>query len=369
MARNSLLRFLILYPISRIYGFFVGLRNFMFDKGFMLKQHTFDIPIVVIGNLTMGGAGKTPHTEYVIDHLRHEFRIGVLSRGYKRRTHGFVLAGRNSRPDDIGDEPYQMYRKFGKDGVMVAVCENRVKGIEMMRDIDPGINLIVLDDAFQHRYVKPTVSVVLTEHNHPVYRDALLPFGSLREPAKALNRADIVIVTKCPPDMKPVDYRIFSNDFNLFPYQKLLFSNYGYLPLMPLFPEQVGEKNVPQLEALGPTDSILVVVGVANPRPFLKYIRKFKAKVKIMTYADHHNFTHSDMTQIYQKFKSLKNTSKIMLTTEKDAVRMSNNPYFPPQMRACSYYVPINVEFVGPQDHTLESVIKQLVRTHTAIPL
>lgn len=367
MARNKLLKFLLLYPVSMLYGAGVALRNFMFDKGFIFKQHTFDIPIVVIGNLTMGGAGKTPHTEYVIDKLRHDFRIGVLSRGYKRRTHGFVLAGRNSRPDDVGDEPYQMYRKFGKDGVMVAVCENRVKGIEMMRDIDPGINLIVLDDAFQHRYVKPTVSVVLTEHNRPVFQDSLLPFGKLREPAKALDRADIVVVTKCPEDMKPVDFRILTEHFNLFPYQRLLFSNYTYLPLMPLFPEHASERRTPDLESLRPTDSILVVVGVANPRPFLKYIRRFKAKVKVMAYADHHNFTHSDMTAIYQKFKSLKNQSKIMITTEKDAVRMANNPYFPPQMRSCSYYIPINVEFVGPQDASLGAIIKQLVRNQTSI--
>lgn len=366
MAKRKLLKFILLYPLSVIYGWGVAIRNFMFDRG-MLKQREFDIPLVVVGNLTMGGAGKTPHAEYIIDHLRHDYRIGLLSRGYKRRTHGFVMAGRNSRPDDIGDEPYQMYRKFGNDGVMVAVCENRAKGIEMMREIDPRLQLIVLDDAFQHRYVKPTVSIVLTEFSHPVYEDALLPYGRLREPVKALDRADIVIVTKCPDDVKPVQFRIVNKHLDLFPYQKLLFSRYVYLPPRPLFPEQTVDCNTPVLSQLGPSDSILVVIGVANPMPFLKHVRGFRAKVKIMTFDDHHNFTHADMDAIYQKFRTLKNASKFMLTTEKDAVRMANNPYFPPQMRPHSFYLPITVDFDNSGNPPLESIIKQLIRTQGSL--
>lgn len=362
MARRKLLKFFLLYPISIIYGWGVALRNFLFDRGIIFKQHEFDIPLVVVGNLTMGGAGKTPHAEYIIEHLRRDYRVGMLSRGYRRRTHGFVLAGRNSRPDDIGDEPYQMYRKFGNEGVMVAVCENRVKGIEMMREIDPSLQLIVLDDAFQHRYVKPTVSIVLTEYNHPAYMDSLLPYGHLREPIKALNRADVVIVTKCPTDVKPIQYSIVSKHLDLFPYQKLLFSRYLYLPLRPLFPEQTADKTPPELSQLGPTDSILVVTGVANPRPFLRHLRTYKAKLRIITFDDHHNFTHADMEMIYQKFRTLKNTSKFMLTTEKDAVRMANNPYFPPQMRNCSYYLPITVSFENNTDQPLENIIRQLIR-------
>lgn len=366
MAKRTLLKFLLLYPISVVYGWGVALRNFLFDKGF-LKQREFDVPLVVVGNLTMGGAGKTPHTEYIIDRLRHDFRLGMLSRGYKRRTRGFVMAGHNSRPDDIGDEPYQMYRKFGNDGVMIAVCENRAKGIETMCEIDPRLNLVVLDDAFQHRHVKPTVSIVLTEQQRPAYKDALLPYGRLREPMRALDRADIVIVTKCSDSMKPVDYRIIKENLNLYPYQKLLFSRYSYLPLKPLFPEQTGDMPLPQLDRMDANDSILVVAGVANPRPFLKYIRGFGAKVRVMSYDDHHNFTNSDMQAIYHKFKSMKNKSKIMLTTEKDAVRMANNPYFPPQLRPYAYYIPIKVDFVGQNDISLETIIKQLIRTQSTI--
>lgn len=206
---------LLLYPISRIYGMITAVRNKMFEYG-MLKQQEFDIPIVVVGNISMGGTGKTPHVEYIVESLLGRYNIGVLSRGYKRTTKGFVLATPQSRPEDIGDESYQIYRKFGPD-ITVAVCEKRADGINMMREINPKLNMIILDDAFQHRYVKPSVAVVLTEYNRPVFKDSILPYGRLRESARALNRADIVIVTKCPLEMKPMHYRIFEENLKLFP--------------------------------------------------------------------------------------------------------------------------------------------------------
>lgn len=360
MSKRKLLKFLLLYPLSVMYGWGVGLRNFLFDKQIMLRQTQLDIPVVVVGNLTMGGAGKTPHTEYLISRLKSEYRIGMLSRGYKRHTHGFVLATSNSRPQDIGDEPYQMYRKFSADGVMVAVCEDRVKGIEMMREIDPRLNLIILDDAFQHRYIKPTVSIVLTEHRRPAYADSLLPFGTLREPVKSLDRADVVIVTKCSETIKPVDIRIIKENLKLFPYQKLLFSRYGYLPLQPVF--DGAATHVPQLGHMGPTDSILAIAGVANPRPFLSYLRRFGAKLRIITYDDHHGFTQNDMAEILARFNSMKNTSKILITTEKDAVRMASNPYFPAKLRPYAFYLPVTVNFLPTGDPPLESIVKQLIQ-------
>ena len=192
MARNKLLSALLLYPISRLYGLGVAVRNKMFEHG-ILKQQEFSVPVVVVGNIAMGGTGKTPHVEYIVEELMDKYNIGVLSRGYKRATKGFVLATPQSRPEDIGDESYQIYRKFGPD-VTVAVCEKRVEGINRMLEINPSINLIILDDAFQHRYVKPAVSVVLTEYSRPVFKDNLLPYGNLREQRSALNRADIVAV-------------------------------------------------------------------------------------------------------------------------------------------------------------------------------
>lgn len=173
MAANKIISNFILLPMSKLYGLGVGVRNIMF-KWHILKQRKFDVPVIVIGNIAAGGTGKTPHTEYVINLLKYNYHIGMISRGYKRNTKGFVLATSRSTPLDIGDEPYQIFQKFGRE-VSVAVCENRCEGIEELLRIDPEINLIVLDDAFQHRYVKPTVSIVLTEFNRPIFMDRLLP--------------------------------------------------------------------------------------------------------------------------------------------------------------------------------------------------
>lgn len=351
MARNKLLSMLLLYPISRIYGMITAVRNKMFEYG-MLKQQEFDIPIVVVGNISMGGTGKTPHVEYIVESLLGRYNIGVLSRGYKRTTKGFVLATPQSRPEDIGDESYQIYRKFGPD-ITVAVCEKRADGINMMREINPKLNMIILDDAFQHRYVKPSVAVVLTEYNRPVFKDSILPYGRLRESARALNRADIVIVTKCPLEMKPMHYRIFEENLKLFPYQKLYFSRYNYGHLVPIFPDEATE--IPMLDSQTAGSSILVVTGVANPKPFARYLRRYKARIKLKRFSDHHNFTSADMEEIAETFDALPGNNNFILTTEKDAVRILNNPYFPHRLKKFIFYIPIKVEFIdrGEQEFSL----------------
>lgn len=331
----------MLLPLSKIYGFAVGVRNLMF-KWHILKQREFPVPVVVVGNISAGGTGKTPHTEYVIDLLRYKYHIGMLSRGYKRKTKGFVLATSRSTPLDIGDEPYQIYQKFGRD-ISVAVCEDRCTGIEELLRLDPRINLIVLDDAFQHRYVKPTVSIVLTEFNNPVFFDKLLPLGRLREPAKAIYRADMVVVTKCPPQLKAIEYRIFKNNLKLFPYQKLFFSRFNYASLRPLFPDI--RKDAPHMSWLGPDDTVLVLSGIANPKPLVRYLKGFKASIKVKVFPDHHNFNRKDLDAITKRFNELEGKQKIIVTTEKDAVRLINNPYFPHQLKPHIFYQPIDVTF------------------------
>lgn len=342
MARARSLAALITYPLSKIYGLVMAIRNKLFDTG-ILKQHTFDIPIVVVGNLSMGGTGKTPHVEYAVRTLRDRYNIGVLSRGYKRHTSGFVLASEQSRPEDIGDESYQIYRKFGPD-ITVAVCEKRVEGIRKMRQINPSLNMIILDDAFQHRYVKPWVTVLLTEYSRPLFNDAILPYGRLRESARAINRADIVVVTKCPDDMKPLEYRIFKEKLDLFPFQRLYFSRYAYGHLVPVFADHA--PSTPTLEALGNADSILAVTGVANPKPFTRHLRKTGANITLKRFSDHHNFTPEDMDQILEAYEQLPTTQRIIATTEKDAVRLLNNPYFPHQLKPHIFYIPITVRFI-----------------------
>ncbi len=336
----------------------VAVRNKMFEYG-MLKQQEFDIPVVVVGNLAMGGTGKTPHVEYIVESMLGRYNIGVLSRGYKRATKGFVLATPQSRPEDIGDESYQIYRKFGPD-ITLAVCEKRTEGIRKMREINPDLNMIILDDAFQHRYVKPSVSVILTEYNRPIFNDKLLPYGRLREPARALNRADIVVVTKCPVDMKPMQYRIFEENLSLFPFQKLYFSRYNYGHLVPVFPEEAHD--IPVLDSQGGDTSILVVTGVANPKPFVRYLRRHKAAVKLKRFTDHHNFSASDMEDIASAFDALPGRRKFIVTTEKDAVRILNNPYFPHQLKKSIFYIPIKVEFIDRGDSELTFGIEKTIR-------
>jgi tetraacyldisaccharide 4'-kinase len=342
MLHNPFVDTLILKPLSKIYGMITAVRNRMFDLH-ILKEHTFPVPVLVVGNLAVGGTGKTPHTEYVVDLLQHDYHIGVLSRGYKRRTKGFILADKRSTPSDIGDEPYQIFQKYGHN-VRVAVSESRVKGINEMLRLDPAINLIVLDDAFQHRYVKPTASIILTEWHHPVYNDELLPLGRLRESMQGLTRTDIVVVTKCPGDIRPGDVSIIYDNLRLFPYQRLYFSHFRYGHLVSVFPDEV--RYVPGLEWLNPDDGVLVVTGIANPRPLVRYVKGYKAQVSVLRFPDHHYFTRSDFADLSQAFEKLEGTHKYIVTTEKDAVRMANNAYFPPDLKASTFYIPIKVEFM-----------------------
>ncbi|MDE6543208.1 MAG: tetraacyldisaccharide 4'-kinase [Muribaculaceae bacterium] len=342
MAVNPLVANLALRPISWIYGAVAATRNHLFKWG-VLKQQTFNVPIIVVGNIAVGGTGKTPHTEFIVEIMRHKYKVAVVSRGYKRSTSGFVLASRRSSPLDIGDEPYQIYHKF--DGkVPVAVCESRTKGIEKLLSLNPEINLIVLDDAFQHRYVKPTVSIVLTEFGRPAFSDKLLPLGRLREPFSAIYRADMVIVTKCPPDIRPLQYRLYKENLQLIAFQKLYFSSYLYGELTPVFPDDVNMSELPRMKWLTENDSILALAGIAHPRPFAKWLRRHKAKVKLRSFPDHHNFQRRDLDTIYDLYRDLPGSGKkIIVTTEKDAVRLANNPYYPPELKRVTFYIPIRV--------------------------
>lgn len=361
MSVRQIFRSLVLWPISRLYGMGVALRNKMFDMD-ILSGREFDIPVVVVGNIVAGGTGKTPHTEHIVASLKDEFHIGVLSRGYRRRTKGFILATPDSHPDDIGDEPYQIYRRFSPS-VVVAVCEDRVKGIEQMRRLHPELSLIVLDDAFQHRYVKPSLAVVLTEYSRLPYEDTLLPYGRLREPVKALDRADAVVVTKCPETAQPIDFRVIREKLNLFPYQKLIFSSYSYRPLRPVFPDDALAPT-PQLHDYGPGDVVISLTGVANPRPFLRHIRKRGIKVKVLRFDDHHRFTASDMESLKRKFATISsNPRALILTTEKDAVRLAACPYFPPELRSRTFYIPIEVEELPHSDASLATLVRRKVRS------
>ncbi len=350
---------LFLLPLSKVYGAITYTRNKMFDWK-VLKEAESDGPAITVGNLAVGGNGKTPHVAYIVNACRKEHRVAVLSRGYRRKTKGFIIAGPTSTPQDIGDEAYQVYHKFGGD-VVVAVCEDRVDGIECLLRVNPDISMIVLDDAFQHRYVKPAVSIVITEYNHPIYKDKMLPYGHLRESARGINRADMVVVSKCPSTMTPLDFRMVKNRYDLFPSQHLFYSHYEYQILRPVFPDVATV--VPFLDYLSADDSILAIAGIGNPRPFIRFLKSFAAKVKVDIYNDHHRYTKKDMEHLKARYAKLKGQQRIIITTEKDAVRLAACPYFPYELKSSIYYLPIEVAFDGfENDLTLPDAIRKTLR-------
>lgn len=365
MSKRGFLAKMLLYPLSLIYGAAVWLRNKFFDWG-ILSQTSFDVPVVVVGNVSVGGTGKTPHVEYIVEALRHSYNIGVVSRGYKRYTKGFVMATRQSSPSDIGDEPFQIYRKFNCK-VAVCVCENRVEGITELLKIDPTVNLVVLDDAFQHRYVKPKVAVVITEYARPVYADHLLPYGRLREQRKAIDRADIVMVSKCPDTPKDVDMMLYERNLDLFPYQKTFFSRFDYGCLQPVFPSQAPALS-PSLDYLSDRDMVLIIAGIGNPRPFVKHVRRSKARAWVNIFPDHHNFTKKDMALISRRFGDMGGKNKYIITTEKDAVRLAHDPNFPDALKPYIYYLPVKVKILKNETEIFAETLRKKIDAPDSLP-
>ncbi|GCB33943.1 tetraacyldisaccharide 4'-kinase [Bacteroides faecalis] len=358
-----------LYPVSWIYKTVVATRNKLFDWG-VFQSKSFNIPVICVGNLAVGGTGKTPHTEYLIKLLRDQYQVAVLSRGYKRRTSGYVLATPQSTVKTIGDEPYQMYTKF--PSVTLAVDENRCHGIEkLLRLKEPTIDVILLDDAFQHRYAKPGLSILLTDYHRLFCDDTLLPAGRLRESINGKNRAQIVIVTKCPRDIKPIDYNIITKRLNLYPYQQLFFSSFCYGNLRPIFSqndsnsitEDSGNKEVP-LSSL--TDAnILLVTGIASPAPILERLKEYTQNIDLLSFGDHHDFSHRDIQLVKERFKKLKGDQRIIITTEKDATRLLHHPAVNEELKPFIYALPIEIEILQNQQDKFNQHIINYVRENT----
>ena len=340
-------------PVSWIYGMVVSLRHKLFDWG-ILRSEEFDIPIVCVGNLTVGGTGKTPVTEFLIASLARTYNVAVLSRGYKRKTKGFVLATVNSSYMQIGDEPKQIKLKF--PDIPVAVCEKRAEGIHRLRQAHPEIDLIILDDAFQHRYVESWVNILLMDYNRPIYTDHMLPLGRLRDSRKQLYRAHFIVVTKCPRHINPLDMRIMSNNLGLYPYQHLYFSRMQEGDVTPLFPE-VNSRGVI------PGDPVIAMCGIANPAPFMDYLSvRFDIKGKLVL-PDHHAYRMSDMKRLEEMLEKASPDTAVIVT-EKDAVKLVNRNKIPQRIQERLYYMPINVIFA---DDSKERFLHQLglyVRTN-----
>ena len=343
---------LISVPLSWLYGMVVHIRHKLFDLK-ILRSEEFDIPVVCIGNLTVGGTGKTPVAELLIERFSEHYRVGVLSRGYRRKTKGFVLSTPASSARTIGDEPRQMKLKY--PSVPVAVCEKRAEGIRLLRKAHPEIELIILDDAFQHRYVEPWVNILLMDYNNPVYRDRLLPWGRLRDTRNQIHRANFVLVTKCPDDLNPLDMRIVINSLGLFPYQSLYFTRMRQGEITPLFADRAVGK-------VREGDPVIAMSGIANPVPLLENLRKRFDVVAELTFDDHHTYRLSDMRRLEALFAAYPDA--VVLTTEKDAVKLTNRKKVPEAVQQRLYYVPIHVSFVADSESEFLRQLELYVRTN-----
>lgn len=351
-----------LYPVSFLYGTGVALRNKLFDWGY-LRSKSFNVPVICIGNIAVGGTGKTPHTEYLIKLLHHHYRIAVLSRGYKRHTKGYVLSDTESNARSIGDEPYQIKSKF--PDIRMAVDEDRCHGIEQLCKLDdPPVEVILLDDAFQHRYVKAGLNILLTDYHRLFCDDALLPAGLLREPERGKNRAQIVIVTKCPPDIKPIDFNIITKRLNLFPYQMLFFSSFRYGDLQPVFPGSAG-KACRKLSSLHADGQVLLLTGIASPATIVQELEKHTPHIDLLSFGDHHNFSQRDVQLLKERFGKLQGEQRLIITTEKDATRLVHHPALDNELKKHLYVLPIEVEILQNQQDIFNQHIIGYVRENT----
>ncbi len=349
------MKYLFLKLLSVLYGVVSGLRNELFNLR-LLSSQEFDIPVISIGNITVGGTGKTPHTEYIADLLKTNFKVAVLSRGYKRKTRGFFLVDTTSKVRQVGDEPLQIKLKFNE--VTVAVDANRVRGIKRLLELPEKPGVILLDDAFQHQYVTPGINILLTDYSRLITKDSLLPYGRLRESASNKSRATIIIVTKCPPEIKPIDERIITKELEIRPYQNLFFSKINYGPLMPVFPENVLTKSMELIEGLG----VLIITGIANPAPLREYVKLGSHNIHEMNFPDHHQFNSKDIDKITSKFNALTKGSKIIITTEKDMVRFRDLAVVSDVIREHMYYIPLKISFLNNAGKEFNSKILNYVK-------
>ena len=350
---------ILLYPFSVIFGIVTWCRNLLYNTG-ILHSHAFNIPIICVGNITMGGTGKTPHCEYLIDLLKDNFNVSFLSRGYMRKSRGFFIANPGVNQHDIGDEPLQVFRKF--PGITVAVHRNRVNGVRQILYHKPETDVIILDDGFQHRHLKPGFSVLLTDYNRLMLKDHILPYGELRESIRNMYRANIILVTKCPPDLSPINRRLIVKEINKKPYQNIYFTSFSYKSPEPVFPENTRSGQ----DIFNSTDSenigIVLVTGVANPDPLRNYLQNQSGELIHFAFPDHYRFSQKDILRIEEAFDNLKSDEKYIITTEKDAVRLREFTNITEMYKRSLFYLPVGVYFLNEDDEEFNNLILEYVR-------
>ncbi len=339
----------ILYPFALLYGEIVNLRNIAFDKG-VFTTTKFSIPTIVVGNLNVGGTGKSPQIEYLVRLLQENYKIAVLSRGYKRKSKGFQLADKNTTAEHIGDEPMQFHQKF--NDIFVAVDADRVNGINQLKKLNKTLDVILLDDAFQHRKVEAGFNILLTAYHNLYTDDIILPAGNLREKISGANRAQIIVVSKCPENLSETEQFKIAQKLKPKLNQTVFFSKIAYHSSV------LNDENKIALAELK-NYNVLLVTGIANANPLIKFLKKKEIQLKHLKYADHYSFSKSDKESIIFEFDKINTKKKIILTTEKDYVRGFSNINKP------IYYLPIRTEFLE-NGEDFNKLILNYVQQNTA---
>ena len=320
-----------MYPFSLLYGEITAARNKMYDHK-VLKSTSFDIPTIVVGNLSVGGTGKSPQIEYLIRLLQDRYKIAVLSRGYKRQSKGFVLADSNATAKTIGDEPMQFYKKF--KNCLIAVDANRVNGIDQLRTLKNPPDVILLDDAFQHRKVAAGFNILLTPYANLYVNDSMLPTGDLREKVSGASRAQVIVVTKCPETLSEAEQFEIADKLKPEMHQTVFFSKIAYAEAL-VGTSTIKVNNLKEYE-------VLLVTGIAKTTPLCEFLKRKNVSFEHLKYPDHYQFTDKDLSKINTAFKDIKASKKLILTTEKDYVRT-----FDTQMNNEDvYYLPIQTAFL-----------------------
>ena len=349
---------IFLYPVSIIYGLITGIRNFIYNTG-ILSSVEFHFPVICVGNITVGGTGKTPHTEYLIELLRENYKVATLSRGYKRETRDFRIASSSSLVSDIGDESIQIYRKF--PDVLVTVDINRVHGVNKILEENPETEVIILDDGFQHRRITPGLSILLSDFERLFVRDHMMPYGNLRERIGNMRRADIILITKSPENISPIQRRLIVKEVDISPYQNLFFTSLKYKAPLPVFDDNDPEEtqfDFSRCEGCG----IVLITGIANPLPLKEYLQNTAGEIIHLSFPDHYNFNEKDIIKISSAYMELKSPVKYLFTTEKDAVRLRGFTNIEKPIRSAFFYIPIGIHFLNDDKNEFDNLIVDYVR-------
>ena len=336
----------VLYPFSLLYGAVTSVRNKFFDWG-ILSSESFDIPIISVGNITVGGTGKTPFTEYLIRLLQKDYQLALLSRGYKRQTKGAFLSDNNNTARDIGDEPFQIKKKF--PDVEVVVAEKRIEGIDIIKN-QTATEVVLMDDAYQHRSVKPGLSVLIIDYNRPLWNDLPFPAGNLRETKNGQKRADVILVNKCPVTLSEEERKKWIKKLKVHTEQKVFFSSITYGSIVDI------EGQVVEIE----DKTVLALAGIAKPEPFFNFLNSSYSISKELIYPDHHSFTIKDVEKMKEEIGKI-GPEGIIVSTEKDCTRLYG---LDKEIDKRLVYVPIQLQILFKEEKTLELIIRNYVRDY-----